>query len=102
MKIMILGVGKSGTTAILYKIASGLPNCHAFSGGHPGKHLGNYENAVYKHTYEERKGKTFERYKAHFEKEHYDRKIWIARDLRDSAVSQMLYRWHKGYRARKK
>jgi hypothetical protein len=102
MKIMILGVGKSGTTAILYKIASGLPNCHAFSGGHPGKHLGNYENAVYKHTYEERKGKTFERYRAHFQKEHYDRKVWIARDPRDSAVSRMLYRWHKGYRARKK
>jgi hypothetical protein len=95
-------VGKSGTTAILYKIAGGLPNCHAFSGGQPGKHLGNYENAVYKHTYEERKGKTFELYREHFQKEQYDLKIWIARDPRDSAVSRMLYRWHKGYRARKK
>jgi hypothetical protein len=99
---MILGVGKSGTTAILYKVAGGLPNCHAFSGGQPGKHLGNYENAVYKHTYEERKGKTFDRYREHFQKEQYDHKIWIARDPRDSVVSRMLYRWHKGYRGRKK
>ncbi len=102
MKIVIFGVGKSGTTAILCKVAGGLPNCHAFSGGHPGKHLGDYENAVYKHTYEERKGKTFDRYREHFQKEAYDRKIWIARDPRDSAVSRMLYRWHKGYRGKKK
>jgi hypothetical protein len=97
MKIFILGTGKSGTTALLYKIASGLPNCQAFSGGRPGKYVGNYENAVYKHTYDERKGKNFELYSNHLEKEHYDRKIWMARDPRDAAVSRMLYRWHRGY-----
>jgi hypothetical protein len=53
MKIFILGVGKSGTTALVYKVAGGLPNCQAFSGGPPGKYVGDYENAVYKHTYEE-------------------------------------------------
>jgi len=97
MKILILGLGKSGTTAMLYKISGGLPNCKAFSGGRPGKYIGDYENAVYKHTYEERKGKSFELYQDHLQKEHYDRKIWIARDPRDSAISRMLYRWHKGY-----
>jgi hypothetical protein len=101
MKIFILGVGKSGTTALVYKVAGGLPNCQAFSGGRPGKYIGNYENAVYKHTYEERKGKSFERYAEHLETEHYDRKIWMARDPRDSAVSRMLYRWHRGFRGRK-
>jgi len=101
MKIFILGVGKSGTTALLYKVAGGLPNCQAFSGGMPGKYVGNYENAVYKHTYEERKGKSFDLYREHLEKEAYDRKIWMARDPRDSAVSRMLYRWHKGYGGRK-
>ena len=60
MKVMILGTGKSGTTALVFKVAGGLPNCHAFSGGHPGKYIGDYENAVYKHTYEESKGKSFE------------------------------------------
>lgn len=96
MKVLILGTGKTGTTAMVYKVAGGLPNCHAFSGGHPGKHVGKYENAVYKHTYEERKGKSIDVFKEHLAKEHYDRKIWMARDPRDAAVSRMLYRWHRG------
>lgn len=100
MKVLILGLGKSGTTAMVYKMAGGLPNCHAFSGGQPGKHVGNYENAVYKHTYEERKGKSFDLYKEHLQKESYDRKVWIARDPRDAAISRMLYRWHKGHKGK--
>ena len=56
MKIFILGHGKSGTTVFLFKVAGGLPNCQAFSGGDPGKFAGDYENTVYKHTYSERKG----------------------------------------------
>jgi hypothetical protein len=102
MKILILGLGKSGTTAMVYKVAGGLPNCQAFSGGKPGKYIGAYENAVYKHTYEERKGKSFELYREHLRKEHYDRKIWMARDPRDAAVSRMLYRWHRGYLGKRK
>ena len=102
MKILILGLGKSGTTAMVYKVAGGLPNCQAFSGGKPGKYIGEYENAVYKHTYEERKGKSFELYREHLRKEHYDRKIWMARDPRDAAVSRMLYRWHRGYPGKRK
>jgi hypothetical protein len=102
MKILILGTGKTGTTAMVYKVAGGLPNCHAFSGGHPGKYIGDYENAVYKHTYEERKGKSFEVFRDHLSKEHYDRKIWMARDPRDAAVSRMLYRWHRGISGSKK
>jgi hypothetical protein len=108
MKILVLGLGKSGTTAMTFKLAGGLPNCHAFSGGKPGRYrrimkgiLGAYENAVYKHTYEPRKGKNFELYKEHLRREHYDRKIWMARDPRDAAVSKMLYRWHKGMGGRK-
>jgi hypothetical protein len=101
MKVFILGTGKTGTTAMVYKVAGGLPNCHAFSGGHPGKRVRNYENAVYKHTYEERKGKSIDSFKEHLNKEHYDRKIWMARDPRDAAVSRMLYRWHRGYAGRK-
>ncbi len=101
MKIFILGTGKSGTTALVYKVAGGLPNCHAFSGGQPGKYIGDYENAVYKHTYEESKGKSFELYLNHLKEEHYDRKIWIARDPRDVAVSRMLYRWQKGNKGQK-
>jgi hypothetical protein len=101
MKILLLGTGKSGTTALVYKLAGGLPNCQAFSGGPPGKYIGDYENAVYKHTYEESKGKSFELFREHLEKEHYDRKIWMARDPRDVAVSRMLYRWQRGYKGQK-
>ena len=101
MKILILGTGKSGTTALVYKLAGGLPNCRAFSGGRPGKYIGDYENAVYKHTYEESKGKSFELFREHLKKEHYDRKVWIARDPRDVAVSRMLYRWQKGFQGQK-
>jgi hypothetical protein len=102
MKILILGTGKSGTTALVYKVAVGLPNCRAFSGGRPGKYSGDFENAVYKHTYHERKGKSFDLFEEHLQKEDYDRKIWIARDPRDAAVSRMLYRWHRGYSGNKK
>jgi hypothetical protein len=102
MKIMILGLGKSGTTALLYKVAAGLPGCQAFSGGRPGKYVGDYENAVYKHTYEARKGKDFDLYREHLSNERYDRRIWISRDPRDAAVSRMLYRWHRGYAGHKK
>ena len=96
MKILILGTGKSGTTALVFKMAGGLPNCQAFSGGKPGKYIGNYENAVYKHTYNPIKGKTFDLYIEHLLKEKYDRQVWMARDPRDVAVSRMLYRWQKG------
>lgn len=102
MKVLILGTGKTGTTVLVYKVAGGLPNCYAFSGGRPGRYTGDYENAVYKHTHEERKGKTFEVFQKHLDKEHYDRKIWMARDPRDAAVSRMLYRWHKGFMWKKK
>ena len=102
MKILILGTGKSGTTALVYKVAGGLPNCKAFSGGKPGKYSGDFQNAVYKHTYEESKGKSFELFREHLKKEHYDRKIWLSRDTRDVAVSRMLYRWQRGYTGEKK
>ena len=102
MKVMILGLGKTGTTALLYKVAGGLPNCLAFSGGKPGKYVGDYKHAVYKHTYSERKGKTFDLFRQHIADERYDRMIWIARDPRDAAVSEMLFRWHRGYWGRKK
>jgi hypothetical protein len=102
MKILILGHGKSGTTVFLFKVAGGLPNCHAFSGGDPGKEWDEHENAVYKYTYSERKSRDFELFLKHLSETSYDRKIWMARDPRDIAVSQMLYRWHKGHRGNRK
>lgn len=106
MRILILGRGKTGTTGLLFKVAGGLPNCKAFSGGdigrYVGKDLGRDENAVYKHTYSEEKGRTLEAYRDHVAEVDYDRKIWMARDPRDAAISRMLYRWHKGHWGRGK
>ncbi len=102
MNILILGHGKSGTTIFLFQVAAGLPNCQAFSGGDPVKYLGDYENAVYKHTYNARKGRTLDLFNNYSKEINFDRKIWMARDPRDVAVSEMLYRWHKGHRGFRK
>lgn len=102
MNILILGHGKSGTTIFLFKVAAGLPNCQAFSGGNPVKCLSEYENAVYKYTYNVRKGRSFDLFRNHLKEIDYGRKIWMARDPRDIAVSEMLYRWHKGHKGSKK
>jgi hypothetical protein len=102
MNILILGHGKSGTTIFVFKVAAGLPNCQAFSGGDPVKHLVDYDNAVYKHTYNVRKGRNFDLFDDYLKEIRFDRKIWMARDPRDIAVSEMLYRWHKGYKGSRK
>jgi len=102
MNILILGHGKSGTTIFVFKVAAGLPNCQAFAGGFPVKDLGDYENAVYKYTYNERKGRTLDLFDDYAKEINFDRKIWVARDPRDVAVSEMLYRWHNGHRGARK
>lgn len=102
MNILILGHGKSGTTIFLFKVAAGLPNCQAFSGGNPVNSLSDYDNAVYKYTYNVRKGRSFDLFRNHLKEIDYGRKIWMARDPRDIAVSEMLYRWHKGHKGSKK
>jgi hypothetical protein len=98
MRILLIGLGKSGTTALLYKVAGGLPDSRSFRRRSPrqGKYLGDDRNAVQKHTYEESRGRRVDFYWRLLEREHYDRKVWITRDPRDIAISRMLYRWHMG------
>jgi len=96
LKILILGLGRSGTTALLFKIAGGLPGCRTFSGGTPGKIASHHANAVFKFTYNEDKGRSLELFEKHVSEVPYDRKIWIARDPRDNAVSRLLFRWYRG------
>jgi hypothetical protein len=57
---------------------------------------------VYKHTYNARKGRTLDLFNNYSKEINFDRKIWMARDPRDVAVSEMLYRWHKGHRGCRK
>ena len=96
MKVLILAIGRSGTTALLHKVASALPESQAFSGGKL-KNIAEIDgNAVFKHTYNEARGRTFEKFNEHLRQTEYDRKIWIARDPRDNALSRFLFRWYRG------
>jgi len=101
MKILVLGKGKSGTTILLHMIGEAFPECRRVVGGfhrhvrsrksaHPGAH----DSLVCKFTYNEEKGRSFDSLLWHAAVEKYDKKIWIARDPRDNAVSAALYRWH--------
>ncbi len=65
MKIMILAIGRSGTTALLYKVGAALPDSRIFSGGKPDKVAGFNGNGVFKFTYNEPKGRTFDMFREH-------------------------------------
>lgn len=101
MKIMILAIGRSGTTALLHKVSSALPGSQAFSGGKTDKVAGVEGDAVFKFTYNESRGRTFEMFEEHLRQTDYDRKIWIARDPRDNALSRFLFRWYRGSKSAK-
>ena len=101
MRIMILAIGRSGTTALLHKVGAALPESRVFSGGKPDKVAGINGNAVFKFTYNETRGRTFDLFREHLRHTEYDRKIWIARDPRDNALSRFLFRWYRGSKSDK-
>jgi len=101
MKIMMLAIGRSGTTALLHKVSAALPESQAVSGGRLEKVNEIEGNAVFKHTYNDVQGRTFEKFKEHLNQTEYDRKIWIARDPRDNALSRLLFRWYRGSKSDK-
>lgn len=91
MRILVVGLPKSGTTILTYRIAAARPDVTiefepmdgpdaALAQGHADvvtkKLVGSQTSTL-----------------ADFA--HYDRKIWICRDPRDFLVSQSLYRWHR-------
>ncbi len=101
MKIMMLAIGRSGTTALLHKVSAALPGSQPVSGGRLEKINEIEGNVVVKHTYNEAQGRTFEKFKEHLGQTEYDRKIWIARDPRDNALSRFLFRWYRGSKSDK-
>lgn len=96
MKVLILAIGRSGTTALLHKVGTALPDCKVFSGGTPDKVAKVRGDAIFKFTYNVPKGRTFAMFREHLRETQYDRKIWIARDPRDNALSRCLFRWYRG------
>jgi hypothetical protein len=113
MKIVVLGKGKSGTTALLHMIAAAFPECRPVLGGFRA-HAKDRARAssdpdgsyACKFTFNDRKGRSFDAVMRHIAREGYDKKIWVTRDPRDNAVSDALFRWrrrhgksHRQYRA---
>ncbi|MEN8688310.1 MAG: hypothetical protein AB1Z51_03475 [Desulfuromonadales bacterium] len=96
MRILILAIGKSGTTPLLYKIGAARPELQIFSGGRLERVEKIHGDAVFKFTMSENKGRSFNAFIDHLSRVEYDRKIWIARDPRDNAISRVLFRWYRG------
>jgi len=101
VKIVILGKGKSGTTALMHMIAAAFPECRSVPGGfrahvrermEPGA---GSDSFVCKFTYNDKKGRSFDTVERHIADEGYDKKIWVTRDPRDNAVSDALFRWRR-------
>jgi len=102
MKIVILGKGKSGTTVLHQMVAAAFPECRPVPGGfrahareraHPDADPA--ASFVCKFTYNDDRGRSFGAVMEHIADEVYDKKIWVARDPRDNAVSNALYRWRR-------
>jgi hypothetical protein len=102
MKIVVLGKGKSGTTALLHMIAAAFPECRPVLGGFRAHAKSRArassdpdESFACKFTYNDRKGRSFDAVMRHIAAEGYDKKIWVTRDPRDNAVSDALFRWRR-------
>jgi hypothetical protein len=109
MKIVVLGKGKSGTTALLHMIAAAFPECRPVLGGFRA-HVRDRaqpaadpdESIACKFTYNDRKGRSFDAVMRHIAAEGYDKKIWVTRDPRDNAVSDALFRWRRRHGKRRR
>ncbi len=91
MRILVVGLPKSGTTILTYRIAEACDEVvvEFEPVGGPDQQLGHGSATVVTKKLVGSQTLTL----ADFAD--YDRKIWICRDPRDFLVSQSLYRWHR-------
>lgn len=91
MRILIVGLPKSGTTILTYRIAGALDDVHIDfeppGGPDRAAHAARANVVTKKLVGDQTAGLG--------DYADYDRKIWISRDPRDFLVSQTLYRWHR-------
>jgi len=93
MRILVVGLPKSGTTILTYRIAEACDDVvvEFEPVGGPDEALGDDGATVVTKKLVGSQTPTL----ADFAD--YDRKIWICRDPRDFLVSQSLYRWHRDH-----
>jgi hypothetical protein len=91
MRILIVGLPKSGTTILTYRIAAAIEGVVVDFEPTGGPGLSPSDPAASVVTKKLVGGQTADL--GAFD--HYDRRIWICRDPRDFLVSQSLYRWHR-------
>lgn len=103
MKVLIIGLAKSGTSILMYRIAAGLRPCRKYFEplGHEGqmdvdfhrKVVTRPKNAVVKIVYHAGLPERFDEIIPL-----YDRVVWIIRDPRDQMISSFFYVWYFRHR----
>jgi len=103
MKVLIIGLAKSGTSILMYRIAAGLRPCRKYF--EPLSHEGQVDvdfhrkvvarpkNAVVKIVYHAGLPERFDEIIPL-----YDRVVWIIRDPRDQMISSFFYVWYFRHR----
>ena len=100
-RILVIGLNKSGTSILTYRIASGLGTnkIHFEPKGKDGlkfyEHHINYTNkndVITKSLYHHGNSQALPQVASM-----YNKKIWIVRDPRDVVISSFFYNWYKGH-----
>ena len=90
MKVVIGGTGKSGTTALTYKVAKPLPGCRVLF--EPVERRAALETA--NHTVVKIKLRSARDYARAAAYREFDRRVLLLRDPRDWLISRQLYLWY--------
>ncbi len=108
MKILILGLAKSGTTALAYKIHESLGSTAKLH-FEPGKIGGAEDSTLHDGIIADNRSCVTKnlifptnetRWDEIFSNVHkYDRAVWIVRDPRDIIISNFFYHWFQGHKA---
>jgi hypothetical protein len=102
VKVLVLGLAKSGTSILMYRIASGLDDCREYF--EPGAMEGGQDVEAHREMTKD-PGNVVTKIVFHPLSPHrlseilplYDKVIWIHRDPRDRLLSTFFYNWFKDH-----
>lgn len=99
-KILVVGLPKSGTTILTYRIASGMKRAHVCF--EPGEEETLYNSLIHKKITKRHKKVITKslfipkaQHRIKLLSSLYGKKIWIYRDLRDRIISSFFYSWYR-------